>query len=63
MPPKKKINEPHVKLYQTDCPACARHYEGNFPMYVRIGDFPCICGATVPAPANPGGSWDYRYED
>ena len=63
MPPKKKINEPHVKLYQTDCTVCGRHFEGNFPMYVRIGDFPCICGAMVPAPLNPGGSWDYRYED
>jgi hypothetical protein len=52
-----------VKLYQSDCAACGRHYEGNFPMYVRIGDFPCICGATVPAPAGQGGRWDYRYED
>jgi hypothetical protein len=25
-------------------------YEGNFPMWVRIGEFPCICGARVPAP-------------
>ena len=32
-------------------------------MYVRIGDFPCICGATVPAPVGQGGRWDYRYED
>jgi hypothetical protein len=63
MPPKKKINEPHVKLYEADCPVCERHYEGNFPMWVRIGDFPCICGATVPAPKTQGGAWDYRYED
>jgi hypothetical protein len=32
-------------------------------MYVRIGDFPCICGAIVPAPLTQGGRWDYRYED
>ena len=63
MPPKRKVNEPHVKLYESDCPVCGRHYEGNFPMYVRIGDFPCICGATVPAPLTQGGRWDYRYED
>jgi hypothetical protein len=63
MPPKKKINEPHVKLYQTDCPVCGRHYEGNFPMWVRIGDFPCICGATVPAPATQGGLNDYSFDD
>jgi len=25
-------------------------YEGNFPMWVRIGAFPCICGARVAAP-------------
>ena len=63
MPPKKKINEPHVKLYESDCPVCGRHYEGNFPMWVRIGAFPCICGATVPAPVGQGGAYDYRYED
>jgi hypothetical protein len=28
-------------------------------MWVRIGDFPCICGATVPAPNVQGGSWEY----
>ena len=28
-------------------------------MWVRIGDFPCICGATVPAPATQGGYGDY----
>jgi hypothetical protein len=32
-------------------------------MYVRIGDFPCICGATVPAPTSQGGWNDYRYAD
>ncbi len=63
MPPKRKINEPHVKLYEADCSACGRHYEGNFPMWVRIGDFPCICGATVAAPAGQGGRNDYRFED
>ena len=63
MPPKKKVNEPHVKLYQADCHTCGRHYEGNFPMWVRIGDFPCICGATVPAPLTQGGYYDYRFED
>ena len=63
MPPKPKVNEPHVKLYQSDCRACGRHYEGNFPMWVRIADFPCICGATVPAPTGQGGWNDYRYDD
>ncbi len=63
MPPKKKSNEPHVKLYQSDCSACGRHYEGNFPMWVRLGDFPCICGAIVRAPAAQGGYNDYRFED
>ena len=63
MPPKQKINEPHVKLYQSDCPVCRRHYEGNFPMWVRIGDFPCICGALVPAPNGQGGANDYRFDD
>jgi hypothetical protein len=63
MPPKKKVNEPHVKLYQADCPTCGRHYEGNFPMWVRIGDFDCICGAKVPAPHTQGGMYDYRFED
>jgi hypothetical protein len=32
-------------------------------MWVRIGDFPCICGAIVPAPAGQGGWNDYRYDD
>ena len=63
MPPKRKVNEPHVKLYMADCAACGRHYEGNFPMWVRIGDFPCICGALVPGPRNQGGQYDYRFED
>ncbi len=48
--PKPKQNPPHVKLFTADCPDCRRHYEGNFPMWVHIGDFPCICGTTVPAP-------------
>jgi len=63
MPPKKKVNEPHVKLYEADCAVCGRHFEGNFPMWVRIGDFPCICGARVPAPLGQGGSYDYRFQD
>lgn len=47
---KPKQNPPHVKLFTATCPACGRHYEGNFPMWVRIGAFPCICGAIVPPP-------------
>lgn len=46
----RKQNPPHVKLFRTSCSTCARVYEGNFPMWVRIGAFPCICGAAVPAP-------------
>ncbi len=63
MPPKKKLNEPHVKLYEADCELCGRHYEGNFPMWVRIPDFPCICGHTVKAPQSQGGYNDYSYDD
>jgi hypothetical protein len=48
--PPRKQNPPHVKLFRTSCATCGRVYEGNFPMWVRIGDFPCICGARVPAP-------------
>jgi hypothetical protein len=39
-----------VKLFRTNCEACGRVYEGNFPMWVSIGPFPCICGERVPAP-------------
>jgi hypothetical protein len=46
----RKRNPPHVKLYRTTCDACNRVYGGNFPMWVRIGPFPCICGARVRAP-------------
>ncbi len=46
----RKQNPPHVKLFRASCAACDRHYEGNFPMWVQIGDFPCICGAIVPEP-------------
>jgi len=46
----RKQNPPHVKLFRASCSACQRTYEGNFPMWVRIGPFPCICGARVPAP-------------
>lgn len=46
----KKPNPPHVKLFRTTCARCGRTYEGNFPVWVSIGAFPCICGATVPAP-------------
>lgn len=46
----RKQNPPHVKLFRASCPTCDRLYEGNFPMWVRIGTFPCICGAMVPAP-------------
>ncbi len=48
--PKPKQNPPHVKLFTATCPQCDRHYEGNFPMWVEIDAFPCICGATVPPP-------------
>jgi two-component system NtrC family sensor kinase len=51
--------EPEGKVYISKlCPQCGRTYEGNFPMWVQIGPFPCICGATVPAPRNPTPSWD-----
>jgi hypothetical protein len=43
-------NPPHVKRFLSVCPACGRRYEGNFPIWVQIGPFPCICGATAPAP-------------
>ena len=46
----RKQNPPHVKLFRAPCEACGRVYEGNFPIWVRIGPFPCICGAHVPAP-------------
>jgi hypothetical protein len=46
----RKQNPPHVKLFRAGCATCGRVYEGNFPMWVRIGDFPCICGARVLAP-------------
>ncbi len=49
---------PHVRHYRTTCPACGRTYYGNFPMWVQIGPFPCICGATVPAPKNQPSAWD-----
>lgn len=46
----RKQNPPHVKLFRTSCGACGRVYEGNFPMWVSIGAFPCICGERVPPP-------------
>ena len=50
-----------MKLFRASCGACGRVYEGNFPMWVRIGSFPCICGARVPAPLvldDDGGRWE-----
>jgi hypothetical protein len=55
---KPKILPPHVRNYRTTCPQCGRTYEGNFPMWVQIGPFPCICGATVPAPRNQAFPFD-----
>lgn len=60
-PRPRKQNPPHVKLFRTSCATCGRLYEGNFPMWVRIGAFPCICGARVPAPLvleNDGSLWE-----
>jgi hypothetical protein len=57
----RKQNPPHVKLFRTNCEACGRVYEGNFPMWVRIGAFPCICGARVPQPLvleDDGSPWE-----
>ncbi len=57
----RKQNPPHVKLFRASCATCDRLYEGNFPMWVRIGVFPCICGASVPAPLvleDSGEPWD-----
>jgi hypothetical protein len=55
---KRKALPPHVRNYRTACPQCGRIYEGNFPMWVQIGPFPCICGATVPAPPNQVSPWE-----
>jgi len=55
---KPKVLPPHVRNYRTTCPLCGRTYEGNFPMWVQIGPFPCICGATVPAPRNQAFPFD-----
>lgn len=49
-PRARKQNPPHVKLFRSSCSSCGRVYEGNFPMWVQIGPFPCICGEGVPAP-------------
>ncbi len=50
-PPRpRKQNPPHVKLFRTSCGTCDRVYEGNFPMWVQIDSFSCICGLPVPAP-------------
>ena len=57
-PKEKKPLPPHVRNYRATCPTCGRTYEGNFPMWVRIGSFPCICGATVPAPRDPAVDWE-----
>lgn len=58
---RRKPNPPHVKRFLATCPACGRRYEGNFPMWVQIGRFPCICGATVPAPLVLDDSADEAY--
>ena len=58
----KKQNPPHVKLFRASCSACDRVYEGNFPMWVQIGAFPCICGQQVPAPLvldEDGQPWEH----
>ena len=50
-----------MKLFRASCATCDRVYEGNFPMWVNIGQFPCICGARVPAPLvleDNGEPWD-----
>ncbi len=59
----RKQNPPHVKLFHTRCPDCGRVYEGNFPMWVQIGPFPCICGARVPAPLVLDGGEELIEED
>ena len=57
----RKQNPPHVKLFRSNCESCGRVYEGNFPMWVRIDTFPCICGVPVLAPMvfdNDGQPWE-----
>jgi hypothetical protein len=45
--------------FEARCPGCLRWYWGNYPLWVRIPPFACICGETVPTPrAQPG-----YYED
>ncbi|MGB2694671.1 MAG: hypothetical protein WBD55_05720 [Dehalococcoidia bacterium] len=61
--PPRKQNPPHVKLFRASCGACGRVYEGNFPMWVQIGAFPCICGESVPAPLmfdDAGQPWEHE---
>ena len=50
-----------MKLFRSNCESCGRVYEGNFPMWVRIDTFPCICGVPVLAPMvfdNDGEPWE-----
>jgi hypothetical protein len=61
-PPKSKKPVPANTFYfEARCPACQRWYWGNYPLWVRIAPFPCICGEMVPTPrAQPGyfEDWD-----
>ena len=61
-PKPRKQNPPHVKLFRAACGSCDRVYEGNFPMWVQIGVFPCICGEQVQAPLvfdDDGQPWEH----
>lgn len=55
---RKKPPPPNSFHFQATCPACGRVYEGNYPRWIRVPPFRCLCGATVPVPDDQPGYYE-----
>ena len=53
-----KPRPPNSFPFEAACLECGRVYWGNYPLWIRVPPFRCLCGATVPTPADQPGYFE-----
>lgn len=60
-PPTRKPPPLNTFPFHATCPRCSATYRGNYPRWIRVPPFRCLCGATVPTPADQPGYFEDWY--